>query len=220
MSVRDNRFSVSGDGIGGIADHLGWLILGMVTAILLSMESIPALPRFASSGKWYLTLGVTTAVVSALLWFIAEKGIRILVGEAMVARSVRRGARSGVRHVESPRLGSRALPTATLWAFGVLAGAVVEELFWRGVMWQLLSKSAGLSTPWVVTVTSVGFAITHLNSGLASATSKLLGGFLLGAWVVLFESVLLATVMHLSFNALVLYQYRAWDSHMEMEQSK
>lgn len=214
MSERDDRFSFFGDGIGGIADHLGWLILGVVTVILLSMESITALPRFSSSGKWYVTLGVTTAMVSALLWFIAEKGIRLLVGEAMAARTVRRGAYSGVGHIEAPRLGSRALWAATLWAFGVLAGGVVEELFWRGVMWQLLSDSAGLSTPWVVTITSVGFAITHLNSGVASATSKLLGGFLLGAWIVLFESVLLAVVTHLSFNALVLYQYRAWDRHM------
>ena len=82
-------------------------------------------------------------------------------------------------------------------------------------MWQLLADSAGLSTLWVLTITSVGFAITHLNSGVASATSKLLGGFLLGAWIVLFESVLLAVIMHLSFNALVLYQYRAWGGHME-----
>ena len=82
-------------------------------------------------------------------------------------------------------------------------------------MWQLLANSAGLSTLWVLTITSVGFAVTHLNSGVASATSKLLGGFLLGTWIVLFESVLLAVVMHLSFNALVLYQYRAWDGHME-----
>ena len=82
-------------------------------------------------------------------------------------------------------------------------------------MWQLLSESAGLSALWVVTITSVGFAITHLNSGVASATSKLLGGFLLGVWIVLFESVLLAVVMHLSFNALVLYQYGAWDRRME-----
>ena len=215
MSVNDSRFSVAGDGIGGIADHLGWLILGLVTAILLSMDSIPALPRLSSSGKWYLTLGVTTAVVAALLWFIAEKGIRILFDEAMTARTVQRGAGFDVRHIESPKLRSQALSTATLWAFGVLAGAVVEELFWRGVMWQLLSDSAGLSTPWVVTITSVGFAITHLNSGIASATSKLFGGFLLGAWIVLFESVLLAVVMHLSFNALVLYQYCAWDRHME-----
>lgn len=215
MDVRDSRFSVSGDGSGGIADHLGWLILGVVTAILLSIESIPALPRFSSLGKWYLTLGVTTAVVSALLWFIAEKGIRLLAGETMAGCIVRRRARSGVGHIESPRTSSRALSTTTLWAFGVLAGAVVEELFWRGVMWQLLADSAGLSTLWVLTITSVGFAITHLNSGIASATSKLLGGFLLGAWIVLFESVLLAVIMHLSFNALVLYQYRAWDGHME-----
>lgn len=215
MCVRDSRFSISSDGSGGIADHLGWLILGMVTAILLSMESIPALPRFSASGKWYLTLGVTTAVISALLWFIAEKGIRILAKETMTGRTVRRAARSGVGHIESPRINSRALSTATLWAFGVLAGAVVEELFWRGVMWQLLADAAGLSTLWVLTITSVGFAITHLNSGVASATSKLLGGFLLGAWIVLFESVLLAVVMHLSFNALVLYQFRAWDGHME-----
>lgn len=215
MSVRDSRFSVSGDGTGGIADHLGWLILGVVTAIFLSMESIPGLPRFSSLGKWYLTLGVTMAVVSALLWFIAEKGIRLLLGEAMAARTMRRGARSSVRRIESPRLGSRAQSPATLWAFGVLVGAVVEELFWRGVMWQLLSDSAGLSTLWVVTITSVGFAITHLHSGVASATSKLFGGFLLGAWIVLFESVLLAVIMHLSFNALVLYQYRASDRLME-----
>ena len=214
MRVRRDRFGVSEDGSSGITDHLGWLILGMVTAIFLSMESIPALPRFSSFGKWYVTLGVTTAVISALLWFITEKGIRLLVGEAMARYAMRRDARAG-GHIESPRTNSRTLSTATLWAFGVLAGAVVEELFWRGVMWQLLAEAAGLSTLWVLTITSVGFAITHLNSGVASATSKLLGGFLLGAWIVLFESVLLAVVMHLSFNALVLHQYRASDRHLE-----
>ena len=215
MSVRDNRLSGSGDGTGGMVDHLGWLILGVVTAILLSMESIHGLPRFSSAGKWHLTLGVTTAVVTALLWFIAEKGIRFLVGGAIRAHTVRGASHSGVRHLESPRPGSRVHSVALLWTFGVLAGAVVEELFWRGVVWQLLSVSAGLSTPWVMTITSLGFAITHLNSGVASAASKLLGGLLLGAWIVLFESVLLAVVMHLSFNALVLSQYRVWDGHME-----
>ena len=212
--VHDSRTNASVYEIGGIVDHLGWIVLGVIVCIFLSMGSIPTLPRFSSAASWQITIGATTAMIAALLWFIAEKGIRF-VGGAGAVRKARRGARFGVPpRTEPNRLRSRSLLAMSLWPFGLLFGAAVEELFWRGVMWQLLSESAGLSLVWVVVITSTGFAITHLNSGLASTLSKLLGGLLLGVWIILFGSVLLAVVMHLSFNAMVLSQFLRGDRQM------
>lgn len=193
---------------GVIADHLGWLVLGVIISIILSLGSIPTLPRFSSEASWQVAVAGTTAVVAALLWYIAEKGIR-LFWEVVGGRGTRRGGGSGVRRNGSQRPGWCTRSTATLWAFGLLFGAVVEELFWRGVIWQLLLEAAGLSLGWVVAITSAGFALTHLNSGLAGALSKLFGGLALAASNILFGSVLLAVIMHLSFNALVLAQYGA-----------
>lgn len=194
--------------IGVIADHLGWLVLGVIISIILSLGSIPTLPRFSSEASWQVAVAGTTAVVAALLWYIAEKAIR-LFWEVVGGRGTRRGGGSGVRRAGSQQPGWYTRSTATLWAFGLLFGAVVEELFWRGVIWQLLLETAGLSLGWVVVITSAGFALTHLNSGLAGALSKLLGGLALAASNILFGSVLLAVIMHLSFNALVLVQYGA-----------
>ncbi len=192
--------------IGVIADHLGWLVLGVIMSIILSLGSIPTFPRFSSEASWQVAVAGTTAVVAALLWYIAEKGIR-LFWEVVGGSGTPRGGSSGVRRTGSPRPGWCTRSTATLWAFGLLFGAVVEELFWRGVIWQLLLDAAGLSLGWVAVITSVGFALTHLNSGLAGALSKLFGGLVLAASNILFGSVLLAVIMHLSFNALVLVQY-------------
>ena len=200
--------------VGVIADHLGWLVLGVIISIILSLGSIPTLPRFSSEASWHVAVAGTTAVVAALLWYIAEKGIRLL-GEGVGGRGTRRGGGSGVRRTGSQRHGWYTRSTATLWAFGLLFGAVVEELFWRGVIWQLLLEAAGLSLGWVVVITSAGFALTHLNSGLAGALSKLFGGLALAASNILFGSVLLAVIMHLSFNALVLVQYGALAGQQE-----
>lgn len=215
--VRDSRTNAPVYEIGGLSDHLGWIVLGVITSILLGTGSTPTLPRFSFTANWQITVGVTSAVVAALLWFIAEKGIRFM-GSARSERRARCAARVGVPRTEPHQLGSRSLSTVTLWAFGLLFGAAVEELFWRGVMWQLLSESAGLSTVWVVVITSTGFAMTHLNSGIASTLSKLLGGLLLGMWIILFGSVLLAVIIHLSFNAMVLFQYSG--GQRKMGQSK
>ena len=192
--------------IGVIADHLGWLVLGVIISIILSLGSIPTLPRFSSEASWQVAVAGTTAVAAALLWYIAEKVIR-LFWEVVGGRGTRRGGGSGVSRTGSQQHGWCTRSTTTLWAFGLLFGAVVEELFWRGVIWQLLLEAAGLSLAWVVVITSVGFALTHLNSGLAGALSKLFGGLALAASNILFGSVLLAVIMHLSFNALVLVQY-------------
>ena len=200
--------------IGVLADHLGWLVLGVIISIILSLGSIPTLPRFSSAASWQVAVAGTTAVIAALLWYIAEKGIRLL-GEVVGGRGTRRGGGSGDRRTGSQQHGWCTRSTATLWAFGLLFGAVVEELFWRGVIWQLLLEAAGLSLGWVVVITSVGFALTHLNSGLAGALSKLFGGLALAASNILFGSVLLAVIMHLSFNALVLVQYGAWAGQQE-----
>ena len=183
--------------IGMITDHFGWLVLGLIICIILSLGSIPTLPRFSSEASWQVAVAGTAAVVAALLWYIAEKGIR-LFWEVVGGHGTRTGSQ---QHDWCTRA------TATLWAFGLLFGAVVEELFWRGVIWQLLLEAAGLSLGWVVVITSAGFALTHLNSGLAGSLSKLFGGFALAASNILFGSVLLAVIMHLSFNALVLVQY-------------
>ena len=194
--------------IGVIADHLGWLVLGVIISIILSLGSVPTLPRFSFEASWQVTVAGTAAVATALLWYIAEKGIR-LFWEVVVGRVTHHGGGSGVRRTSSKNPGWCTRPITTLWAFGLLFGAVVEELFWRGVIWQLLLEAAGLSLGWVVVITSTGFALTHLNSGLAGAWSKLLGGLALAASNILFGSVLLAVIMHLSFNALVLVQYGA-----------
>ena len=116
---------------------------------------------------------------------------------------------------ELPPCHVRSQSTVTLWAFGLFFGATFEELFWRGIIWQLLFESVGLPLFWVVLITSTGFAISHLHSGVASALSKLLGGLLLAMWVILFGSVLLAVIMHLAFNAVVLFQYCGWCRQME-----
>ena len=194
--------------IGVIADHLGWLVLGVIISIILSLGSVPTLPRFSFEASWQVTVAGTAAVAAALLWFIAEKGIRFF-WEVVVGRVTRHGGGSGARRTSSQNPGWCTRPITTLWAFGLLLGAVVEELFWRGVIWQLLLEAAGLSLGWVVVITSTGFALTHLNSGLAGTWSKLLGGLALAASNILFGSVLLAVIMHLSFNALVLVQYGA-----------
>jgi len=194
--------------IGALADHLGWLVLGVIICIILSLGSIPSLPRFSSEASWQVAVAGTTAVVAALLWYIAEKGIR-LFWEVVGKRGTRHGGGASLRRTGSQRHVWCTRSTATLWAFGLLFGAVVEELFWRGVIWQLLLEAADLSLGWVVVITSAGFALTHLNSGLAGAFSKLFGGLALAASNILFGSVLLAVIMHLSFNALVLVQYGA-----------
>ena len=135
----------------------------------------------------------------------------------MAGRSTSR-ARFDGRHSPSQRFHVRSRSTSILWASGLFFGAIFEELFWRGVIWQLLLESAGLPMFWVVLITSVGFSISHLYSGVSSALSKLLGGLLLGVWIILFGSVLLAVIMHLAFNAFVIFQYCGWDR--QMEQSK
>ena len=200
--------------IGLIADHLGWLVLGVITSIILSLGSIPTLPRFSSEASWQVAVAGTIVVVAALLWYITEKGIRFF-WEVLGGRRTRGGGGTGFRRTGLQQHGWNTRSTTTLWAFGLLFGAVVEELFWRGVIWQLLLEAAGLSLGWVVVITSAGFALTHLNSGLAGAFSKLLGGLALAASNILFGSVLLAVIMHLSFNALVLVQYGARAGQME-----
>ena len=213
MGVRQSHPSAPAYELGRMTDHLGWLVLGVVTIILLSMGSIPTLPRFSSATNWHVAVGATTAVVAAVLWFMSEKAIRF----GAVTMACRRAgcAPSDDWRSESKRFPLRSRSTSTLWAFGLFFGATFEELFWRGVVWQLLLESAGLSMFWVVLITATGFAISHLHSGVASALSKLLGGLLLGVWMILFGSVLLAVIMHLAFNAVVLFQYREWDGQME-----
>ena len=157
--------------IGVIADHLGWLVLGVIISIILSLGSVPTLPRFSFEASWQVTVAGAAAVAAALLWYIAEKGIRFF-GEVVAGRVTRHGGGSGVRRTSSQNPGWCTRPITTLWAFGLLFGAVVEELFWRGVIWQLLLEAAGLSLGWVVVITSTGFALTHLNSGLAGAWSE------------------------------------------------
>lgn len=216
MGVRDMHSSAPAYELGRMTDHLGWIVLGVITIILLSIGSIPTLPRFASATNWHVTVGATTAVVAAVLWFISEKVIRF--GAVTMADRSAPCARSDRWSTEAQRFRLRSRSTSALWAFGLFFGAIFEELFWRGVIWQLLLESAGLSMFWVVLITSTGFAISHLHSGVASALSKLLGGLLLAVWIILFGSVLLAVIMHLAFNAVVLFQYCGWDR--QLEQSK
>ena len=216
MDVPESPSSAPAYELGRMTDHLGWLVLGVITIILLSMASTPTLPRFPSATNWHVTVGATTAVIAAVLWFVSEKVIRF-GAMTMAGRSTGR-ARFDGWHSPSQRFHVHSRSTSILWASGLFFGAIFEELFWRGVIWQLLLESAGLPMFWVVLITSVGFSISHLYSGVSSALSKLLGGLLLGVWIILFGSVLLAVIMHLAFNAFVIFQYCGWDR--QMEQSK
>lgn len=213
MDVRESPSNSSAYELGRMTDHLGWLVLGVITIILLSMASTPTLPRFLSATNWHVTVGTTTAVIAAVLWFVFEKMIRF--GAMKTAGRSNGRARFDGWHSASQRFHVRSRSTSILWTSGLFFGAIFEELFWRGVIWQLLSESAGLSMFWVVLITSVGFSISHLHSGVASALSKLLGGLLLGVWIILFGSVLLAVIMHLAFNAFVIFQYCGWDRQVE-----
>ena len=214
--VREDHSSRPAYELGRMTDHLGWIVLGVITIILLSMGLTPTLPRYVAATNWPVAVGATSAMVAAMLWFMAEKVIRSAA--VTIAGGSSRWARSDRWSADSPRIRARSQSTVILWAFGLFFGATFEELFWRGVIWNLLLESAGLSVFWVVLITSTGFAISHLHSGLASVLSKLLGGLLLGVWMILFGSVLLAVIMHLAFNAVVLFQYSGWARQMERSQ--
>jgi uncharacterized protein len=86
--------------------------------------------------------------------------------------------------------------------FGVLIAPVVEELFFRGLLYPVLNRSLG---PWfALTVTSLLFAMLHAGQ-LALAWAPLMSLFLVGMALTVvrarFQSVAASTVVHMSYNA-------------------
>lgn len=110
--------------------------------------------------------------------------------------------------------------TLVMVAFGVFIAPVVEELFFRGLLYPVLNRALGAFAS--LTLTAALFALLH-EGQLAHAWAPLLSLFLVGLVLTLvrarYQSVAASTLVHMAYNSTLftfLYVSTGGFRHMEM----
>lgn len=194
--------------LGGVdVEALAGPSLGAVTVVTQSLVLAGAFAWLAGRGAWSWRLfgaergggrHVLVGVLGGIVTFLTSAGI-ILAGDALVGPL----EGPGQALLETEMLSGPAL-ALTFVAATVLA-PLLEEVTFRGVLFQALGRRAGWVTGAVVS--SVVFAVVHLEVLLPLQLESIVFGIALFAvgmvFVLLFHwsrSLLVAMVAHATFN--------------------
>jgi len=144
-------------------------------------------------------------LVATGIWFAAILAVVLGLSLVLLRRRVRSG-RTGyslrrVRALVPHRSGWG-------WAFAALISAsIVEELVYRGLL-IAVGRALGLSVTVALVLSSVLFGLAHLYQGPAGMVGTGVLGYVLGYWLLVTGSLLLAVVLHLLVNTRALVVFR------------
>jgi membrane protease YdiL (CAAX protease family) len=144
-------------------------------------------------------------LVAIGIWFVAILAAALGLSLELLRRRVRSGRTGyGLRRI-------RALVpdrSGWCWAFAALISAsIVEELVYRGLL-IAAGRALGLSVTVALVLSSVLFGLAHLYQGPAGMIGTAVLGYVLGYWLLLTGSLLLAVVLHLLVNMRALALFR------------
>lgn len=181
------------------AEVAAYLLPVIVLRVLPDSEGKRARFRFKGYRRQTWLLVLWMSLMTALLAAFANGGAAILLGENRAAVSTV-AAQYGVEGLWQSILVIVVLP------------AVVEELFFRGVMFSALERCG----TWpALLLTSVAFAMIH--GDLYNFAGPLVAGLIYGYMVYVLDSVWPAILAHIVNNGLVFFLSRMTETYSALE---